>query len=149
VPSVSTLVLLEDGDRRLQDRCRQLLEGDPIPEAFEYITRLAEPSTLLETINQWMNRHTDESPVVILDTLGKVMPPALMGESAYGRDYRIGSALKRRADERPGSSVVVSHHDRKAMSDDFIDAVSGTTVWPGPLTPSSCSPGPATGRREC
>jgi RecA-family ATPase len=31
---------LEDGDRRLQDRCRQLLEGDPIPEAFEYIAQL-------------------------------------------------------------------------------------------------------------
>jgi RecA-family ATPase len=30
---------LEDGDRRIQDRCRKLLRGDPIPREFEYLTR--------------------------------------------------------------------------------------------------------------
>src|SRR5262249_18522094 len=60
------------------------------------------------------------------DTLGKVMPPARPGESAYQRDYRIGSTLKRLVDECPGSSIVVNHHDRKAGSDDFVDSVSGT-----------------------
>jgi len=34
---------LEDGDRRLQDRCRKLLRGDPIPRDFEYLTRVEGP----------------------------------------------------------------------------------------------------------
>ena len=116
---------LEDGDRRLQDRCRKLLEGADIPEAFEYLTSI-EPGTEIATIEAWAARYPNDEPLVILDTLGKVMPPAKAGESPYQRDYRIGSALKRIADERAGMSITVNHHDRKAMSEDFVDSVSGT-----------------------
>lgn len=116
---------LEDGHRRLQDRCRTLLEGDPIPAAMDYLT-VVEPGHVLATIRAWLDRHSGSEPFVVLDTLGKVMPAALMGESAYQRDYRIGGALKRAADEHVGASVLVNHHDRKAAADDFVDAVSGT-----------------------
>lgn len=34
------LLALEDGDRRLQDRARELLAGDPIPAALHYMTRI-------------------------------------------------------------------------------------------------------------
>ena len=118
-------VALEDGHRRMQDRCRMLLEGGAIPPAFHYMTRI-EPGTVLETIRQWIEKFADAEPLVIVDTLGRVMPPALVGESAYQRDYRVGAALKRVADDNPGSALVVNHHDRKAMSDDFVDSVSGT-----------------------
>jgi hypothetical protein len=117
---------LEDGDRRLQNRCKQLLNGAPIPERLDYITRLTQQGSVLATIEAWLEPHGDEDPVVILDTLGKVMPPAMPGESAYQRDYRVGSSLKRLADDHPGTALIVNHHDRKAGSDDFVDAVSGT-----------------------
>jgi hypothetical protein len=119
---------LEDGDRRMQDRCRKLLgDGVPIPPDFEYQTE-AEPGRILDTVAAWLARHrtADASPLVILDTLGKVMPPALLGESAYQRDYRIGSQLKQLADRHPGASILTNHHDRKAGAEDFIDSVSGT-----------------------
>ncbi|MDZ7677042.1 MAG: AAA family ATPase [Acidimicrobiales bacterium] len=121
---------LEDGDRRLQDRCRTLLEGEAIPEGFTYLTRI-EPGSVLATIDAWLDCHPDTSPLVILDTLGKVMPPALMGESSYGRDYRVGSALKRLVDHHPGSALLVNHHDRKAQSEDFVERVSGTNGLAG------------------
>lgn len=116
---------LEDGDRRMQSRCRDLLVGDPIPAAFDYLTYV-EPGRVVETIAAWLKRHPGASPLVILDTLGKVMPPALNGETSYQRDYRIGSALKRLAESEPGAALVTNHHDRKASADDFVDAVSGT-----------------------
>jgi hypothetical protein len=116
---------LEDGDRRMQDRCRALLgPGEEIPALFHYQTRIM-PGMVLPTVNAWMRRHPDTAMVVI-DTLGKVMPPAQIGESAYQRDYRVGSALKALADARPGLAVVVLHHDRKATAEDFVDSVSGT-----------------------
>jgi hypothetical protein len=121
---------LEDGDRRMQDRCRTLLAGDPIPPAFEYLTAV-QPLTLLATIEAWLDRHPGSEPLVVLDTLGKVMPPAVMGESSYSRDYRVGGALKRLADDRPGAGLLVNHHDRKAGSDDFVDRVSGTNGLAG------------------
>lgn len=115
---------LEDGDRRMQDRCQQLLGGAAIPEKFHYLTRIM-PGQIMETIDAWLELYPDTA-LVVVDTLGKVMPQALIGESAYQRDYRVGSHLKRRADDHPGLAVVVLHHDRKAISDDFVDAVSGT-----------------------
>jgi hypothetical protein len=115
---------LEDGDRRLQDRCRRLLAGDPIPEEFKYQTKV-EPNRILDTINAWLYWKT-EPALIILDTLGKVLPPTQMGEDRYQRDYRVGSALKRIVDDHPGSSLLINHHDRKANAEDFVDAVSGT-----------------------
>ncbi len=118
-------IALEDGDRRMQDRCLALLgPGEDIPALFNYVTRI-EPGSILAVIDAWMRRHPDTAMVVI-DTLGKVMPPALQGESAYQRDYRVGSALKSIADDHPGLAVLVLHHDRKAAAEDFVDAVSGT-----------------------
>ena len=118
-------IALEDSDRRIQERCRALLDGDDrIPDLFCYQTRV-EPGTVLATVEAWMRRHPDTA-LIVIDTLGRVMPPALQGEGAYQRDYRVGAALKARSDARPGLSVIVLHHDRKAAADDFVDSVSGT-----------------------
>jgi DNA-binding CsgD family transcriptional regulator len=117
---------LEDGHRRLQDRCRRLLHGQSIPPGFEYLTTLAGPGHLLDTVGAWLDRQHDTPPLVIIDTLGKVLPPAFAGESPYQRDYRAGSALKQISDGHVGMTLLVNHHDRKADADDFVDAVSGT-----------------------
>jgi hypothetical protein len=116
---------LEDGDRRMQERCRSLLRGDPIPSGFHYLLTVA-PGLVLDTIGAWLDEYGHHGPLVMLDTLGKVMPTAALGETTYQRDYRIGSELKALADEHTGTSLLVNHHDRKAASDDFVDAVSGT-----------------------
>jgi hypothetical protein len=116
---------LEDGHRRLQDRCRRLLAGDPIPSEFQYLTMI-EPGRVNDTITAWIHWHQDPPPLVILDTLGKILPPTQPGEDRYQRDYRIGTALKRIVDGLPGMTLLVNHHDRKANADDFVDAVSGT-----------------------
>jgi hypothetical protein len=119
---------LEDGDRRMQDRCRKLLGEQAIPRRFTYMTNLHQPGTVIPTIEAWLDipRPDEPAPVVILDTLGKVMPPAMPGESAYQRDYRVGSRLKRLVDDRPGTALIINHHDRKAGSEDFVETVSGT-----------------------
>jgi hypothetical protein len=115
---------LEDGDRRMQDRCRQLLHGDPIPGLYTYLTR-ADPMTILPTIEAYLQRY-QETALVVVDTLGKVMPQALPQETMYQRDYRIGGRLKAVADSRPGLALVVVHHDRKAGAEDFVERVSGS-----------------------
>jgi len=125
-PQPVLLLALEDGDRRLQDRCRTLMPVRSIPAALHYMTRI-EPGMVVQTIRKWLEDiHPEANPLVILDTLGRVMPPATQGESPYQRDYRVAGWLKRICDERPGMGLVVLHHDRKAQSDDFVDGVSGT-----------------------
>jgi hypothetical protein len=115
---------LEDGHRRLQDRIRQILPGEPIPTDFHYLTT-AQPSRIIDTIRGWMTRRPD-TRLIVLDTLGRVMPQAQAGETTYQRDYRVGTALKAVADDHPGLAVVVVHHTRKAYAADFVEAASGT-----------------------
>jgi len=118
---------LEDGDRRLQQRCRVLLaEDEPIPDRLDYLTRIEPPGTVLTTVRAWLDAEPRTDPLILLDTLGKVMPPVAAGQGAYSHEYRVASALKHLVDDHPGSSLVVLHHDRKAAADDFVDAVSGT-----------------------
>jgi hypothetical protein len=116
---------LEDGDRRLQSRCRHLLApGEPIPARLRYILTVP-PGAVLAVVRDALARYPDTAMVVI-DTLGRIMPLPLQGETTYQRDYRVAVALKRIADEHPGLTVVIVHHSRKVRSEDFIDDVSGT-----------------------
>lgn len=115
---------LEDGKVRLQSRLRSL--GVVMaPPSLHFITKLP-AGTLMATVSEFLDEHADDNPLVILDTLGKVMPPAMPNETSYGRDYRITSALKSLVDRVPGSSLIVVHHTRKADTSDFLEAVSGT-----------------------
>jgi hypothetical protein len=117
---------LEDGHRRLQDRCRQLLGPTPIPPRFHYLTQLHPGANAAETLRAWLDLNGDAQPLVVLDTLGRVAPPAMVGESPYARDYRVGAQFKAVADDYPGSALVAVHHVRKQLGDDFVDSVSGT-----------------------
>ena len=121
------LLALEDGDRRLQGRCRALLQGQPIPELLNYVTT-ATAAEVLVIIEEWLEEHGDRAPLVVLDTLGRVMPPSLPGEGAYARDYRVGAKLKSLADAHPGTTLLVVHHIRKqGVGDgDWMDSTSGT-----------------------
>lgn len=117
---------LEDGERRLQGRARHLLgEGVPIPPHLHYLTE-GTPAEVMQGIEEWLDVHGRTNPLVILDTLGKVMPPSLPGEGAYQRDYRVGSRFKELVKQHPGATVLVVHHVRKATSEDWMDSTSGT-----------------------
>ncbi|MGV0110532.1 AAA family ATPase [Arthrobacter sp. CP30] len=115
---------LEDGPRRLQGRLRTL-GITSVSRDLTFITSVPK-GDMVETIREYMEQHDGRNPIVILDTLGKAMPPAFGGETQYDRDYRVLGALKGLADGNPGSSVIVVHHTRKMDGADFLDAVSGT-----------------------
>lgn len=120
---------LEDGENRASNRIRALGGvPDEIPLSFTF--RIA-PGEVLEHIARFMEEHAGDAPLVILDTLGKVMPPALPGESDFAKEYRIGSALKRIADSSPGGAIIVVHHTKKTPTADFVEAVSGTNGLSG------------------
>lgn len=117
---------LEDGKRRLQDRARQLLDGKPIPANIDFVIK-GNPIQLEETVRAWLEKHQDENPLVVIDTLQKMRPASSPGVGAYELDYRHVSKLKELADDHPGSTVLLVHHTRKDKgAGDFLEAVSGT-----------------------
>lgn len=126
VPQRPVLYLaLEDGPRRLQDRYRKLTGGAPIPEALESITE-ASRDEALTWIEEFATEFAEQRPLIILDTLGKIMGHKSSNQSAYAHDYEEGSRLKRIAAVMPGGTLLVVHHTNKGQHDDFQDAVSGT-----------------------
>lgn len=132
-PSRPVLYLaLEDGDRRMQDRCRRLLDGESIPTNFHYATRV-HPGEVDPLVREWLHLHAtaDLRPLIVVDTLAKITRGATPGESAYARDYRVAGALKALADDFPGITLLLVHHTRKMASEDFVDQVSGTNGLAG------------------
>jgi hypothetical protein len=112
---------LEDGDRRMQERCRTILDDRFIPRNFHYVTDCTYP---LMTIRAWLERY--DGAVIVLDTLGKVMEDGKPGDNSYQRDYKMAGGFKSICADFPGVSILAVHHDRKATSDDFVQSVSGT-----------------------
>jgi 5S rRNA maturation endonuclease (ribonuclease M5) len=119
------VLALEDGGRRIQERYTRINNDQPIPSGITFITK-ATPAECMSVIREYLDRHGDDRPLIILDTLGKVKPPKRSGEESFQVDYSLGSQFKELADSVPGATILIIHHTRKADAADFIDLVSGT-----------------------
>lgn len=113
---------LEDGERRLQGRLRTI-HGTP-EAGLLFKTSLGRFGPV-DVISAFIDRHAEDRPLVILDTLGKVRGVG-NGADNYGRDYTQMSQLKSCVDSCPGSSLIVVHHTNKGEHGDFLSGVSGT-----------------------
>ena len=132
---------LEDGDRRIQSRCRALL-GDhvPIPAEFAYLTTLQPQSLVGDTLRAWFATLPAETPgpLVVVDTFARVKKPAKGGTNAYDHDSTEMARLQDLARTGPdGTAVVVVHHVNKALGarsgegGDYVNAINGTNGLAG------------------
>jgi hypothetical protein len=126
---------LEDGFRRLQRRMRTMGWGDDAPKGLDFLIQAEEGRSPTDTIRDFVTVNEKHSPLVVLDTLGKVKPlypKKSAGESDYEREYRLMAELKQAVDGVDGASLVVVHHTRKdTATGDFVDSVSGTNGLAG------------------
>jgi RecA-family ATPase len=112
---------LEDDPRRLQVRSRILLDDEPLPSGFSFLTRY-DTEGAIDVARSWVESHRDEKPLVIVDTLEKIRGGRT--QSAYSDDYKAGTLLQSLLAK--GGAVIAVHHNRKGDSEDFLDQVSGT-----------------------
>ena len=129
IPTTARPVLylaLEDSHRRLQSRYRVLTDGEPIPAGLESHAGSLSWLEALALCRNWMDRHRDRKPLVVIDTFGKIKPQASSTAEKFTADYQAAGHLKALADAVPGSSVVVVHHTKKMRSEDFLEDLSGT-----------------------
>lgn len=113
---------LEDGQRRLQRRLREL----GVAEVSEDLTFLTEiPAGAFLTIGTFLERNAGRKPLIILDTLGKSRD-VFTGNDAYQKDYKELGDFKDLVDRFPGSALLIVHHTNKGAHGDFVSSVSGT-----------------------
>ncbi len=132
-------LFLEDNDRRMQDRMRQLLQTTTNwPSRFEVVTQSASApwprvgegkDDCIEWLERWAT--SKENPrAVIVDVLEKVRPVRDRGKGAYQEDYEAIHKLQEFANRWRLACVIV-HHTRKAKSDgDPVDEISGSLGGP-------------------
>ena len=121
---------LEDTQRRLQKRLRDMLNGDSAPQGLTFTchwTPMEQGG--LGHLRSWLENHKD-AKLVVVDTLAKVRSPVKQNAHVYSEDYHALSGIKSLADEFEVAIVVV-HHERKASAIDPLDEVSGTSGLTG------------------
>ncbi len=117
---------LEDNERRLQQRLRQILQGEEV--ALDNLYFETECPRLdaggVEAIREWVDA-TEDARMIIVDVFTKIRQERSSSETAYESDYRALVPLKQLADET-SIAIVVVHHTRKMAAEDPFETVSGT-----------------------
>jgi hypothetical protein len=121
---------LENGQRRIQDRARQSLQGEPIPSGFDVATTWPR---LDDGGDQWLRSYLADHPdcrIVVVDTLKKIRPRPQRNVQLYDADYDALDMLHQIAEEYR-VCILIIHHTRKANADDFIEELSGSNGLSG------------------
>lgn len=119
-------VSLEDGERRLQRRLRQIQPNLTSPQNLHF---LYEFPRLGDGAFEAIKYYAKTFQVIVIDTLGRVLPPETPARKSLS-EYQtmtdvLGEIQKFAQDER--KAVVVIDHVRKASVEDDGDAIIGST----------------------
>lgn len=119
------LLALEDTERRLQARARQLTGGSPLPPRLRYATRWP---TLDQGGAELLARevsHLDNPGLVVIDVFARLRGRST-SSNAYQDDYQQMKPLKALADESNCCVLVLHHLSKRPPEDDPFAAISGT-----------------------
>lgn len=124
-PGAVLYLALEDHGRRLQERLRTILAGEPGPRDLQLELRWPR---LDDGGGEMLDERLSLRPdwrLVIVDVFTKVRRQVRKGDGIYDADYRAVNDLKALAD-RHEVPIVMVHHIRKEGSEDFLAAVTGS-----------------------
>ena len=117
------VLALEDNKRRLKKRLGMLLKGEDAPGRLHFETAWPrEDEGGPEALDAWLGQHPD-SRLVVVDTLAKFRRKG--GDPKYQDDYGSIEKLQMLAGKH-GVCILLIHHLRKALADDWVDTISGT-----------------------
>jgi biotin operon repressor len=137
VPHCNALYLcLEDGERRLQNRIRELgYDHKTIPADFEYDDTLpALDNGAITLIDDWIKskkRTSNRYNLVVIDTLVMVKKAQKRGINIYDQDYDGLSDLRAMGQKHPGTAILLIHHTKKGDASDVYDMMTGSTGLQG------------------
>lgn len=113
---------LEDSDRRMAARLSKLGASGRDLRRLEYSCEWPRGEFGAFAVGEWLEAHP-AARLVVVDVFAKMREASPSRETGYGTDYADVAMLK---PQRPGVTVLLVHHSRKADSEDAIDSVSGT-----------------------
>jgi DNA-binding transcriptional ArsR family regulator len=122
-------LVLEDGERRLQERLRAMGETmATVPAHFEYDDEAHRiDSGILEQLRVWLQERAGNGreKLIIIDTLAMIKPVKSVFRSVYDDDYQGVVSLRKLAQEFQAAIALV-HHTNKSKADDVFELISGS-----------------------
>ena len=137
VQSFSLYADLESTERRPQARLRQILGGEPFPEGIAFLTAndLPDLGTLGSGFEDSLLSILDSCPemrLVVIDVFQLIRAKRRGKGDPYAMDYDEMRSLKKIADERDISLLLI-HHLRKMQDSDPFNMLSGSVGIMGAL----------------
>jgi hypothetical protein len=117
---------LEDSESRLKSRIEILTAGGHVINNNSKFT--CEWERVEDGGIQALERRLEADPsikAIFIDTFAKMRRNPKARESLYHQDYDAVGVYKKMAD-RMGVSIILVHHTKKGVSDDFLESVSGS-----------------------
>lgn len=115
---------LEDNERRMQKRLRQMLQGEEAPAGLQFAYQWPPlDHGGLEALEKYLDEHP-ATFCVIADTLEHIRP-ARRANGGYGDDYASVRGLQQLTGRRPLAVVAITHL-RKAPATDPFDEINAT-----------------------
>jgi biotin operon repressor len=118
---------LEDSEQLLQERLLDMLQGEEMPENFDYASewrRFDEGG--IEDIARWLESHP-KAKLVVVDIFQRVKPIGKGNRNAYELDYAASSQILDIGNKHLGVSITVVHHvNRSKHVSDPMDLINGS-----------------------
>jgi len=116
---------LEDTERRLQGRLKQMMPYTQAPADLHLFTKWPRMDVDGLELLEAKIAEIENIRLVIIDTLQKFRKPLRSNGNLYAEDYETVSRIKEVAD-RAGVCILLIHHLRKAEALDVFDTLSGS-----------------------
>lgn len=117
---------LEDSYRRIQDRVKQLCNGESFPSNLSLANQWQKlNANCVKHLQEWIENNPD-GRLIIIDTLKKIRTGSASGRNMYDTDYEQLCQIKAVTDKH-NVGIIVVHHTRKADAEDVFDQISGST----------------------
>ncbi|MGH7692143.1 MAG: AAA family ATPase [Candidatus Dormibacteria bacterium] len=120
---------LEDGQRRLMARMRQLEPNESLwPSQLEFVTEIDAGPEAVQALEAWcVEKEEAGTPprLIVVDTLGRMRDSPRPGRSVYFEDLQAVAPLHALA-RRHHLVVILVDHQRKAEAEDIFDTISGS-----------------------
>jgi hypothetical protein len=131
VPRGKALMIdLETNHRRLRRKLEQAGVTALGPGRLFYATAWPRGLPGVEKIDQELKKDPDIK-LVVIDTLQRFRDSDIGKQNAYAADYEALAPLQQLCRDRPGLSILVIHHKRKAAVDNPIDSINGSAALAG------------------
>jgi RecA-family ATPase len=121
------LLALEDSNRRLKSRIKQLQNGSRADLGALSVETVWEAGTKgLKLLDKKLHR-MDQPRLVVIDVYARMRDAGIASpRSIYQADYEATAAFKSLADDHE-VAVLLLHHTSKAQRADYFESVSGST----------------------